>query len=131
MNMRHGAGHVDTRIGLTFCQSIAHIAEDSVEEEEKEYDTFALHVVRNTGEWPLGGVGVDFEVVTCTEYTSESKVSRTIHPTHIWYDHEQIKQVSARSSCNRSVLHSVLHLQDPRHFNFDCAFVAFHEMPGI
>jgi len=56
--------------------------EDTAEEDPKEYDSFALHVVRNTGEWPLGGVGVDFEVVAYTDYTSESKaLALTLDPS--------------------------------------------------
>ena len=58
---------------FTFFVTLLLSEEDKAEEERLEFDTFALHVVRNVSDWPLGGVGVDFEIVAHTEYTAESK----------------------------------------------------------
>lgn len=42
--------------------------DESVLDGVRDFDKFGVHVVRNTGEWQLGGVGVEYEVVASLEY---------------------------------------------------------------
>lgn len=53
-----------------------------------------MHVVRNRAEWPLGGVGVEFEVVAECEYTSDGpkvrhSASLPVYSGFVWVRIEQ------------------------------------------